>query len=124
MEKEIELLDWYNKLNEGIEGEGIAKITVPVLDTDDGKPHGFPPDVDTEEEKPPVEIKIERPDPVEDKDKSNSLVSFVATRRIQDILVKLADLEDPYEKDSEERQGLVDSAKGLYIKLGEYISSL
>lgn len=128
MKKQAELLDWYKNLNE--EDEGIAKITVPVVNVDtstDGEQINKTNTVDVDddyEENDEVTGKDHNQDGVVDKDKSNSLVSFIATRRIQDILVKLADLEEPYEKDSIERQELIDSAKGLYIKLGEYISSL
>jgi len=131
--EEIELLDWYNKLNE--ENEGIAKITVPVIDSG-----GAPTDMDTTDDgeiintvnkvpddadyKGNVAVTGKTDDDVVDKDKGNSLVSFVATRRIQDILVRLASLDEPYEADSVERQGLIDTVKSLYIKLGEYISSL
>jgi len=125
MKKQTELLDWYNKLNE--EDEGIAKITVPVLDIDtssDGEVINKTNTVDDYEENDEVTGKDHNQNGVVDRDKSNSLVSFVATRRIQDILVRLADLDEPYEKDSVERQELIDTAKGLYVKLGEYISSL
>ena len=119
---EENLIEWYNKLNED---EGIAKITVPVMDTGDGKPHGFPPVIEPETaEVPPVIEPEKKVDPVVSKDKQNALMSFVMVRRIQDLLVQVAGLSEPYETDSEERQEMVDSVKSLYIKLGDTIGKL
>ena len=107
------LVDWYQSLNEE---EGIAKITVPVLQPDN------PPEGDAGEVEVPTITKPE--DPVVQKDKINSLGTFVMAKRIQDLLVRIAGLTDPYEQDSEERQGLVDKVKDLYIKLGDNIGKL
>lgn len=109
------LVDWYKKLNE--EDEGIAKITVPVLQPDGETPEMEKPHLPTPEE-PVVQDKVVA------KDKDNSLVSFVMAKRIQDLLVRIAGLNEPYEADSEERQNLVDKVKDLYMKLGEKIGNL
>ena len=115
---EENLIEWYNKLNEEI--EGIAKITVPVINTN-VEPEVAP--ADGGEEAPPV-VEPEKVDPVVSKDKQNALMSFVMVKRIQDLLVRVAGLSEPYETDSEERQGMVDSVKSLYIKLGDTIGKL
>lgn len=114
---EEELLNWYNKMNEEIEGS--TKIIVPVITTDnEPKPET---EICTDGES---EVPAEKDDPVVTKDKQNALMSFVMTKRIQDLLVKVAALNEPYETNSEERQGIVDTVKELYIKLGDTIGKL
>ena len=107
------ILDWYKELNED---EGIAKITVPVLQPDEA------PAIERQEPDVPVVVKVA--DPVVEKDKGNALMAFVMAKKIQDMLVRVAGLSEPYETDSEARQELTDSIKDLYKKLGESIASL
>lgn len=113
---EKDLVDWYQSLNE--EDEGIATLTVPVLQPD----NEAPPEGDQGDVEVPTITKPE--DVVVQKDKVNSLGTFVMAKRIQDLLVRIAGLAEPYETDSEERQNLVDKVKDLYIKLGENIGKL
>jgi hypothetical protein len=116
------LLEWYESINE--EDEGIAKITVPVLQPDGGHPHGMSPEVPEEQGVPEVEVVKKDDDVVSEKDKEISLSSFVITKRIQDLLVRAASLAEPYETDSEERQKLVSKIQYLYTRLGENIGNL
>lgn len=108
---ESNLLDWYQSLNEE---EGIAKITVPVINQDDG------PEVEV----PSSSEEEEKADNVDKTDKGNSLLSFVIVKRIQDLLMRLAEFKEPYESDSVERQNVVDKIKKLYMELGNKIGEL
>ena len=110
------LLDWYKVgLNED---EGITRMTIPVIPNHMEVPQGIEP-----EPEPEVVI-VKKEDPVVEKDKDTSLISFVMAKKIQDLLVRIAGLNEPYESDSEERQILVDKVKTIYTKLGENIGSL
>jgi len=121
MKKQEDLLDWYQTLNE----EEIAKITVPVLDAGDDHPHGFPPVLQEPEVEPEIDIEPKKvEDPVVEKDKDTSLVAFVMAKGMQDLLVRIAGLSEPYESDSEQRQAMVDKIKALYTSLGEHIGKL
>lgn len=112
---EDNILDWYNQLNE--EEEGIAKITVPVLDAESESQVVDP--------LPPEEnVPVKPLDPVVEKDKGNALMAFVMAKKIQDMLVRVAGLSEPYETDSEARQEITSQIKELYKKLGENIASL
>jgi len=115
---EENILDWYKNLNED---EEIAKITVPVLDT--GSDETDEPDEPEIEKVPDIESD-KKVDTVVTKDRQNSLMSFVMIKRIQDLLVRIASLDEPYETDSEERQNMVDTVKNLYIELGDLIGKL
>jgi len=112
MEKNLK--DWYKQINEeDILPNGVIKINVPVVDAD----VPITPEVDT------TLIKSNE-DPVVSKDKGITLRAFVLAKQIQDSLVRLAGLVEPYESDSEERQKTSDHIKQLHRELGEEIASL
>ena len=109
------LVDWYEKLNE--EAGALARVTVPVLQPE------IEQEPSTESDVKVVVVK-EPEDKVVSKDKNESLVAFVLAKRIQDLLIRAASLDEPYETDSEERQNLIDNVKKLYLSLGEKIGNL
>jgi len=113
-----DLLAWYDKILN--EEEGLGTFTVPVLQNQEQQE----PSIVQTQEPPEGDQSQLAKDPVVQKDKGNSLVAFVIAKKIQDILVRVAGLEEPYESDSEERQMMVDKLKKLYEKLGEHIGSL
>lgn len=111
------LTDWYKQINEeDILPNGVIKINVPVIDTD-------VPIAPVEE---PSDETLEKPgdSSVVAKDKDASLRSFIIAKQIQDSLVRLAGLIEPYETDSEERQKISDHIKQLHRDLGEELSCL
>ena len=113
MSEKNELLDWYQSINED---EGIAKITVPVLQS---------VNQELPVEEPKERILIVKPeDKVVEKDKDISLSVFILTKRIQDLLLRLSSLDGPYDEESEKRQELSDKVKALYALLGEKIGEL
>jgi hypothetical protein len=110
------LSDWYQQINEeDILPNGVIKINVPVVDAD--VPVADVPTTMV----PPQE---EKSDPVASKDKGISLRAFILAKQIQDSLVRLSGLVEPYEAESEERQKLSDSIKKLHRELGEEIACL
>jgi len=125
LEEKQDILDWYKSLNED---EGTVDFTVPVPQSDISvlrpgtSSQVIEPEI--EREKPDISVIVKEVDPVVEKDKGNALMAFVIAKRIQDILVRVAGLSEPYETDSETRQELTDSIKDLYKKLGENIASL
>ena len=124
--KDKSLLEWYDNFN--------ATVTPNVTVAD--PPISLPPTgnvvavtqtdiVKTTDDADKVELPAApNSDPVVIKDNNTSLRAFVFAKRIQDLLVKLAGLVEPYEKDSEERQKTVDEIKDFYKKLGEDMAKL
>lgn len=119
-----ELKEWYEGIDQNtIAPNGAIKIKVPVLDADnDNKPVVV---TGGESNHPTANGgSEENKDPVVVKDKNSSLKAFVYAKKIQDLLVKAAGLDGPYDEDSEIRQALVDKIKLLYRKMGEEITCL
>lgn len=121
--KDKTLLEWYQEMAAGgISTPAASQITLP--------PVGDSVTVSQTEIKVADDTdKVELPappnsDPVVIKDNNTSLRAFVYSKRIQDLLVRLAGLVEPYEKDSEERQKTVDEIKDFYKKLGEDVAKL
>lgn len=119
---DINLKDWYEQLNEDdFLPNGAIKINAPVIDADSGeRVVSAPPQVADDG----TEMKPKSDDPVVDKDKDKSLKAFIYAKRMQDLLIKIAGLVEPYESDSEVRQALVDKLKYVHEKMGEEIASL
>jgi len=119
-----QLKEWY----EGIEQKlvapnGTIKLKVPVIDAESGQAvKAEEPGQDSTADGG-FEGKKES-DPVVEKDKHNSLKAFVYAKRMQDLLVRLAGLTEPYEEDSEQRQAIADKIKLMHKKLGEEIACL
>ena len=113
-----ELIDWYNQLNEEAV---IAKVNVPVIDSPEIT--NAVADGGSEEPKEVV-VKTKESDPVDEKDKDNMMVTFIMTKKLQGLLMRLGGIESPYEDGSVERQNTVDEIKNLYELLGEKISKL
>lgn len=114
-----ELKEWYDGIDQqqDVAPNGLIKIKVPAIDADSGeqvivKPESADGGCESSD------------DPVVERDKHNSLKAFIYAKRIQDLLVRVAGLVEPYEEDSEERQKLVDKVRIMHQKLGEEIASL
>ena len=113
------LKEWYGSINEeDMLPNGVIQLKLPVIDA-------------VPEQEPEVQIQVsdqevkkEISDPVVLKDREVSLKAFVLAKRIQDSLIKLSEMIDPYQSGSEERNKTSAYVKELYRELGEEIASL
>lgn len=129
------LTEWYKQINEeDILPNGAIRIKVPVLDTGNGRPHGFPPvlnhptdggaEVPSDQCPDKEELDLGDPNKVETKDKINSMKVFFLTKQMQSLLVQVSGLLDPYGEDSIEKENLLDEIKNLYDNIGKIIPKL
>ena len=127
MSEENYLKEWYAGINENdILPNGSVRLTVPVIDGNTGEQmnvHDQEEHQDQEEQHDHQEQQ-QSTDKVVIKGKDSALGSFVLAKRIQDLLLKTAGLNNPYDEDSEERQMILDKVKALYQELGENLAAL
>lgn len=122
MKEEEYLREWYKSINENdISPSGMIKIKVPVLDADSGQQVSVNAVSSPDQENDQQGTKT---DSVEAKSKDSALSSFVLAKRIQDLLLRTAGLNNPYNEDSEERQSILDKVRNLYRELGVNIAAL
>lgn len=115
-----QLKEWYEGIDsQDVSPNGAIKIKVPVIDADSGE-HVTADEPESVCDEP----EETNDDPVVQRDKFNSLKAFMYSKRIQDVLVQIAGLVEPYEEDSEKREALIDKVRIMHKKLGEEIASL